>query len=166
MLFEGSLRILLSFESFNFVKVYTFLCLLQNEGVPSFRCVPLCFVYSSGRRKQGVHHLLNESCPPLEGNESCPRLEGVVPPFFSGELVGRKDRNWFWCVPSICEIVGLAPVTVACFFLSHEPPTQSVLIKNKNACPRNVAVRKQLTGVNLYYNKKPTVDITSADTTW
>ena len=30
--------------------------------------------------------------------KSWPRLEGVVSPFFSGEPVGRKNRNWFWCI--------------------------------------------------------------------
>ena len=51
-----------------------------------FVCVPHCFVYSSEGRKEGVHHLLNESWP---------RLEGVISPFFSGELVGRRHQIGF-----------------------------------------------------------------------
>ena len=65
----------------------------MDEGLPSF-CLCLCFfVYIFRGRKEGVDHLLNESWL---------RLEGVVSLFFSGESVGRKHRNWFWCMPFIC----------------------------------------------------------------
>ena len=43
------------------------LCLLRNEVFPLFDCVPLCFVWSSEGRKEGMHHL----------SDSWQRLEGV-----------------------------------------------------------------------------------------
>ena len=46
-------------------------------------------------------------------------------PLFGGEPLGRKCRSLFWYLPFVCKMVGLGLVTVACFFLSHEPPTQS-----------------------------------------
>ena len=42
------------------------------------------------------------ACTTFFFDESWPRLEGVVSLFFSGEPVGRKNRNWFWCLPFIC----------------------------------------------------------------
>ena len=57
-------------------------------------------MYISEGRKEGVRHLLNVSWL---------WLEGVVSPFFSGEPVGRKHRNWFWCMlthePSISDML-------------------------------------------------------------
>ena len=74
------------------------------------------FVFCSEGRKEGVHHLFE--CELAVAGRS-------GPPFFSGEPVGRKHPNWFWCVPFVCQLVGLALVTVPCSFLSHELPTQS-----------------------------------------
>ena len=51
------------------------------------------FVYISEGRKEGVHHLLNESWP---------QLEGVVSAFFSCELMGGDTEIGFGvCLSSV-----------------------------------------------------------------
>ena len=79
-----------------------------------FDCVPLCFfVYISEGGKEG-------RATPSECELGKAERRGLPPLFFSGE---KETPNSVWCVPFICSLVGLALVTVACFILSHEPPT-------------------------------------------
>ena len=49
-------------------------------------------------------------------------MEGVVFPFFFGELVDGS-AEFVLVLAFLCWLVGLALVTVVCFFLRHEPPT-------------------------------------------
>ena len=84
--------------------------------------------YFSEGRKEGVYHILFESWP---------RLEGVVSPFFSGELMGRRQRklvlvrafHLLVCRTSTGDGCS-ALVTVVCLSLSHESPLKSQKEKN------------------------------------
>ena len=77
-----------------------------HRAFPLFDCEPFVLAYRSAGRKEGY-------APPFERELATVGWSG--PPFFGGESLGRI----------VCQIVGLALVTVACFFLSHEPPARS-----------------------------------------
>ena len=50
---------------------------------------------------------------------------GRASPRVSPFLIARKETSKLFLVPAFPLLVGLALVTLACFILSHEPPTES-----------------------------------------
>ena len=97
--------------SFDFSYSLNIVCLLRNECVFfSFDRVPLC------------------SCMLSEGGRAPPLAAGSVPTS-AGLVEGNTE---FGSVLAFLFLsVGLALVTVACFFLSHEPPTQKPIKINR-----------------------------------
>ena len=83
--------------------------------------IPLCasllkmyiYIYISEGRMEAV--------PPFECGKAT--VEGRCPDF--GVCTWEGDTEFVSVPAFLCWLVGLALVTVVCFFLSHEPPTHS-----------------------------------------
>ena len=99
-----------------FVCTLNILCFVRNEGVPFFSivCLFVSSIFQNVKRRtrtnfwMRVGHGGEEWFPPLQRWAS-----------------GKETPNLVLVLAFLSLFVWLAPVAVVCFFLSHEPPTET-----------------------------------------